>query len=116
MQENKLDYFISGDYNPETFGQDIFVMGVSSAIGVGIGKGLKFGVSKLKVNSLFKLGNNSLANSLLNKMGLSINIGLNAAKSNLGAIIFRSSEYFLGEVMENIGSNVSNNSLLLIFD
>ena len=113
---NSLDYFISGDYNSETFGQDMLVMGVSSIIGVGVGKVLKFGVSKFKANSLFKLGNNSFANSLLAKMGLSVNIGSNAAKSNLGGIIYSSSKYFLGEVMENIGSNVSSIGLLLIFD
>ncbi len=113
---NSLDYFISGNYNSNTFGQDMLVMGISSVIGVGVGKLLKYGVSKLKANSLFKLSNNSLANSLLDKMGLNINIGSNVAKTNLAGIIYGSSKYFLGEVIESIGSNVSNNGLLLIFD
>jgi len=113
---SSLDYFISGNFNSETFGQDLLIIGISSAIGVGIGKALKFGVSKLKATSLFKLGNNSLANSLLSKMGVGTNIGSNAAKANLSGIIYRSSKYLFGEIIQNIGSNVTNNGLLLIFD
>lgn len=113
---NTLDYLISGEYNSETLGQDLVLMGISAAIGVGIGKGIKFGISKIKANSLFKLGNNSVANSLLSKMGLGVNIGSNAAKANLSGIIYKSSKYFLGQLVENIGCDSVNNGLLLIFD
>jgi len=113
---NTLDYLISGEFSPETFGQDLVLIGISSAIGVGIGKSFKFGVSRIKANSLFNLGNNSIANSILNKMGLGAKIGSNSAKANLSGIIYKSSKYFIGELVANIGCNTANNGILLIFD
>lgn len=75
-----------------------------------IGKGLNLGLSKLKANSLFKLNDNPLANSILKEVGLDIKIGSRAAE-NLGHIIYRSRKYLLGEIMENLGSNITNNYL-----
>ena len=107
---SSLDYFISGEFNAETFGKDLLSMGFSSAIGVAIGKGLNFGVSKLKANSLFKLNNNPLANRILSNMGMGVKIGSRAA-DNLGRVIYDSRKYLLGEIMENLGSNITNNYL-----
>ena len=112
---NSLDYFISGEFNVETLGRDLFIMGISSAMGVVIGKGLNLGLSKLKANSLFKLNNNPLANDILNKMGLTVKIGSRAA-DNLGRVIFDSGKYFFGLVIENVSTNIANNSMLIVFD
>ena len=49
---NTLDYLISGEFNSDTLGQDLVLMGISAAIGVGIGKAFKFGVSKIKTNKI----------------------------------------------------------------
>ncbi len=49
-------------------------------------------------------------------MGIDVKIGSSAAKANLSKIIYKSSKYFLGELIENIGTNAVNNELLLIFD
>ena len=113
---NSLDYLISGEFNPETFGRDLLLMGGTAIAGVLVGKGLNLGFSKLKAGRLFNLCDNGVANKMLNKMGIAINIGSNAAKENLGGIIYNSGKYFLGELMENIGSNSVNNFGLLIFD
>ncbi|XMB72153.1 hypothetical protein RJI07_08595 [Mycoplasmatota bacterium WC30] len=113
---NSLDYFISGEFNSGTIGKDLLIMGGTAIAGVLIGKGLNLGLSKLKANSLFSLCDNGAANKLLSKMGLAIKIGSNAAQDNLGRIIYNSGKYFLGELMENVGSNSINNLGLLIFD
>jgi len=113
---NSLDYLISGEFNPDTFGRDLLLMGGTAIAGVLVGKGLNLGFSKLKAGRLFNLCNNGVANKMLNKMGIAINIGSNAAKENLGGIIYNSGKYFLGELMENMGSNSVNNFGLLIFD
>ena len=84
-------------------------------MGVLIGKVLKFGTSKLKANNLLKLDNN-VANQALSSMRLSVKVGSRAAKSGLSKIIYESRKYFVGEIMETIGSNSMNNGLLLIFD
>ena len=110
-----LDYFISGNYNADTFGSDMLKLAGSVVAGILIGKTLKFSASKIKANSLFKLDNN-LANHALSSMGFSVKIGSNAAKSVLSKIIYQSRKYFLGEVIENVGSNSVNNGFLLIFD
>ena len=115
-----LDYFICNEQNLGTLGKDLIIMAFSSAIGVTIGKLLKLGLSKLKAKKLLNLGNNNLANKILGKMGLSINIGSNAAQNGLGQIIYESGKYFLGEILENIGANVSGyfaeDGLLIVFD
>jgi hypothetical protein len=112
---NTLDYFISGEFNPETFGKDLLIMGLSSLLAVGVGKALNYGASKLKANSLLKLGNNPSANRILKSMGIYIRIGSRAA-SNLGRAIYDSGKYFFGLLIENIGCNSVNNGLLIVFD
>ncbi len=112
---SSLDYFISGNYNADTFGSDMLKTAGFAVAGVLIGKALKFGASKLKANSLFNLDNN-VANKALSNMGLGVKIGSRAAKSGLSKIIYESNKYFLGEVIENVGSNSVNNGLLLVFD
>lgn len=113
---NSFNYLISSGYNPDTLGKDLLLIGGTAIAGVLIGKGLNLGVSKLKAGNLFNLCDNGVANKMLNKMGIAVKIGSNAAKENLGGIIYNSGKYFLGELMENIGSNSVNNLGLLIFD
>ena len=79
---NSLDYIISGEFDTDTLGKDLLLMGGTAIAGVLIGKALKFGVSKLKANNLFSLDNN-VANQVLSSMGFSVNIGSNVAKSGL---------------------------------
>lgn len=112
---SSLDYFISGEYNYETFLSDMITIAIVSSLSVCIGQGFKFLSSSLKASYLKGL-TNPIANSKLGSMGISTKIGSNIAKKGLNMVIHTSGKYFMGEVIENVSSIITQESLLLIFD
>ena len=116
-----FDYFISGDFNQETFVTDMIVIGVSSVISISIGNLSKKGLSTLKASKILNIGNNNLANRALNRMGLGIiKVGQSGGKKALARVINNSGKYFFGEVSQTVISKTSgdifNTFGLMIFD
>ena len=109
-----LDAVISGDLQENGFWSTMGNIAVSTIVSIGVGVLGNVVASKIKANSLIKMGNKNKANQILEKMGAVGKMG-KKTNSQLSKII-RKSNWIGNLISDKLSSSLGSNISTRLFD